>query len=327
MKPAKILIVDDRPENLLTLEGLLDDHHAEPVRALSGEKALAATLDHDFALVLLDVQMPGMDGYEVAELMRGNKKTRHIPIIFVTATLNAEAQIFRGYESGAVDYLAKPFNPMVLNSKVGVFIELYQHKAALEEKTIEFNQKLVELEELQQQLEETNEQLLLLSTTDSLTGLYNRRRFDELCSEEWKRCQRNNHPLSMLILDIDYFKVYNDTFGHSAGDECLQAVATTLTNSLLRDIDNIARIGGEEFAVILPNADLEGARLVAERIRLAVASLDLEQSTSTGLTISVGVASMIPSNDNSIKELLSAADMALYTAKDQGRNRCCLAHP
>lgn len=325
MKPAKILIVDDRPENLLTLEGLLDDHHVEPVRALSGEEALAATLDHDFALVLLDVQMPGMDGYEVAELMRGNKKTRHIPIIFVTATLNAEAQVFRGYESGAVDYLAKPFNPMVLNSKVGVFIELFQHKAALEEKTIEFNQKLVELEELQQQLEETNEQLLLLSATDSLTGLYNRRRFDELCGEEWNRCQRNNHPLSMLILDIDYFKVYNDTYGHSAGDECLKAVATTLTNSLLRDIDNIARIGGEEFAVILPNADLEGARLVAERIRTAVASLELKQSASTGLTISIGVASMIPSDENSITQLLSAADTALYTAKNQGRNRCCLA--
>lgn len=326
MKPAKILIVDDRPENLLTLEGLLEELHVQPIRALSGEEALAATLDHDFALVLLDVQMPMMDGYEVAELMRGNKKTRHIPIIFVTATLNAESQIFRGYESGAVDYLAKPFNPMVLNSKVGVFIELFQQKAALEEKTIEFDRKLVELEELQQQLEETNEQLLLLSATDSLTGLYNRRRFDELCSEEWNRCQRNKHSLSMLILDIDYFKVYNDTYGHSAGDDCLKAVATTLTNALLRDIDNIARIGGEEFAVILPNADLEGARLVAERIRKAVAALELEHSASTALTISIGVAAIIPNSENSIKQLLFSADTALYTAKDQGRNRCCLAH-
>jgi len=325
MKTAKILIVDDRPENLLTLEGLLDELPVKLIRALTGEEALAATLDHDFALVLLDVQMPGMDGYEVAELMRGNKKTRHIPIIFVTATLNAEAQIFRGYESGAVDYLAKPFNPMVLNSKVGVFVELFQHKAALEEKTIEFDRKLVELEELQQQLEETNEQLLLLSTTDSLTGLYNRRQFDELCSAEWNRCQRNNHPLSMLILDIDYFKIYNDTYGHAAGDDCLKTVSSTLAKSLLRDIDNIARIGGEEFAVILPNSDLKGAGLVAERIREAVAALKLQHSQSTTLTISIGVASVIPDNNNSIKQLLSAADKALYTAKEQGRNRCCLA--
>ncbi len=176
---------------------------------------MAHTLDHDFALILLDVQMPGMDGYEVAELMRGgNKKNKHIPIIFVTAASKASSHIFKGYESGAVDYLLKPLIPIVFQSKVGVFIELFAQKEALREKTQEFDRKLVELEELQQQLEETNEQLLMLSTTDGLTGLLNRRRFDEVFNEEWKRGGiRSQSSLSLIILDIDHFKAYNDTYG------------------------------------------------------------------------------------------------------------------
>ncbi|MCG7588429.1 diguanylate cyclase domain-containing protein [Photobacterium sp. OFAV2-7] len=326
MAIPKILIVDDRPENLLALEGLLDPFNIELIKANSGEEALAHTLDHDFALILLDVQMPGMDGYEVAELMRGNKKNKHIPIIFVTAASKAPSHIFRGYESGAVDYLLKPLIPVMFQSKVGVFIELYEQKEALREKTQEFDRKLVELEELQQQLEETNEQLLLLSTTDGLTGLLNRRRFDEVLNEEWKRGIRSQQPLSFIILDIDHFKAYNDTYGHQAGDDCLREVARTLASVPLREMDKIARIGGEEFAIILPETDNEGAMLAAQRIRASIDELDIPHSSSLShqhLTISVGVSTVVPDLAFSSRKLLEAADDALYEAKRRGRNCCC----
>lgn len=326
MAIPKILIVDDRPENLLALEGLLDPFNVELIKANSGEEALAHTLDHDFALILLDVQMPGMDGYEVAELMRGNKKNKHIPIIFVTAASKAASHIFRGYESGAVDYLLKPLIPVMFQSKVGVFIELYEQKEALREKTQEFDRKLVELEELQQQLEETNEQLLLLSTTDGLTGLFNRRRFDEVLNEEWKRGIRSQQPLSFIILDIDHFKAYNDTYGHQAGDDCLREVARTLASVPLREMDKIARIGGEEFAIILPETDSEGVMLAAERIRESIDELNIPHSSSLShqhLTISVGVSTVVPDLALSSRKLLEAADDALYEAKRRGRNCCC----
>ena len=326
MAIPKILIVDDRPENLLALEGLLDPFNVELIKANSGEEALAHTLDHDFALILLDVQMPGMDGYEVAELMRGNKKNKHIPIIFVTAASKASSHIFRGYESGAVDYLLKPLIPVMFQSKVGVFIELYEQKEALREKTQEFDRKLVELEELQQQLEETNEQLLLLSTTDGLTGLFNRRRFDEVLNEEWKRGIRSQQPLSFIILDIDHFKAYNDTYGHQAGDDCLREVARTLASVPLREMDKIARIGGEEFAIILPETDNEGAMLAAQRIRASIDELEIPHSSSLShqhLTISVGVSTVVPDLAFSSRKLLEAADDALYEAKRRGRNCCC----
>ena len=322
----KILIVDDRVENLLALEGLLDEFDIGLFKANSGEEALAYTLDHEFALILLDVQMPGMDGYEVAELLRGNKKTKHIPIIFVTAASKAMSHIFKGYELGAVDYLHKPLVPMVFRSKVGVFIELFAQKEALREKSQEFNRKLVELEELQQQLEETNEQLLMLSTTDGLTGLLNRRRFDQVFNEEWKRAERGQRPLSLLMLDIDHFKAYNDTYGHQSGDDCLRDVAKQLAGISLREGDKLARVGGEEFAIVLPETDSEGAIEVAMRVKTSIDELAKPHCSSPSsqyLTVSVGVSTVIPGPDLAPRRLMEAADMALYQAKHSGRNCCC----
>ena len=301
----RILIVDDRIENLLALEGLLGEFNIELFKASSGEEALAYTLDHEFALILLDVQMPGMDGYEVAELLRGNKKTKHIPIIFVTAASKAPSHVFKGYESGAVDYLLKPLVPLVFKSKVGVFIELFSQKEALREKTLEFDRKLIELEELQQQLEETNEQLLMLSTTDGLTGLFNRRRFDQAFNEEWKRGERAQRPLSLIMFDIDHFKAYNDTYGHQVGDDCLREVARTLASIPLREMDKLARIGGEEFAIILPETDSEGAMRVANRIRESIKILGIPHSASPSskyLTVSIGVSTVIPNSDLSSRK-------------------------
>ncbi|WP_114765770.1 GGDEF domain-containing response regulator [Vibrio rhodolitus] len=318
-----VLIVDDRPENLIALEVLLESFDVEIVSASSGEEALAHTLDHEFALVLLDVQMPGMDGYEVAELLRGNKKTKSIPIIFVTARSKTEHHIFRGYELGAVDYMFKPLEPIVFKGKVNVFIELYQQREALRRKTIESDQKLAELEELQQQLEETNEQLLMLSTTDGLTGLYNKRCFEQIFAEEWERASRTQTSLSLIMLDIDHFKLYNDTFGHHLGDDCLKTVAKAISNMQLRELDRIARVGGEEFAIILPDTDQAGAELVAERVRKVIVDLQLPHSEASGratVTASFGVSSVQPQRGLSSRYLAEAADDALYESKRNNRN-------
>jgi diguanylate cyclase (GGDEF)-like protein len=322
---AHILIVDDRVENLITLEQLLDHFDIEVVRAMSGEEALAHTLDYDFALVLLDVQMPGMDGYEVAELMRGNKKTKMIPIIFVTASSMADSHVFKGYESGAVDYLFKPLHADIFKSKVGVFLELFQQKSALQQKTLEFDRQLAELEELQQQLEETNEQLLLLSSTDSLTGLFNKRKYEEIFAEEWQRASRSQIPISLIILDIDYFKTYNDSFGHHIGDDCLRSVSAALKTMELRQLDKIARVGGEEFAIILPDTDSAGAGEVAERVRKNIEALKIPHSRKSGcqwVTASLGYSSIIPQKDTLPRLLFEAADGALYESKSRTRN-CC----
>ncbi len=323
MSKAKVLIVDDRPENLFVLESLIDEPDVELVRANSGNEALAKILDHDFALVLLDVQMPGMDGYEVAELMRGNKQTKHIPIIFVTAKHKEQASIFRGYDSGAVDYLFKPLEPVILKGKIAVFLELYRHKKELQDKTQELDKRLADLEELKGLLEKTNAQLTQLSKMDGLTGLLNRRTFDEILYEEWQRGIRFKQPLSILLIDIDHFKAYNDTYGHTLGDDALKEVARKLATSAQRHVDKVARYGGEEFVVILPETDEKGAELMAKRICTAVYQLKIEHvgsSEEKRLTVSVGASTTIPSIDIDPLHAIEVADMKLYEAKAAGRN-------
>ncbi len=321
---ANILIVDDRSENLLTLESLIAAPAIELTRAGSGEEALAKMLDKDFALVLLDVQMPGMDGYEVAELMRGNKQTRHLPIIFITAGAPCEQKMFKGYEAGAVDFLFKPLNPLILKSKVNIFIELFRQKVELEKKTVELDQKLADLEALQQQLEEANEQLQILSVTDGLTGLLNKRKFDYLMTEEWNRAFRNQSELAVILLDIDHFKAYNDTYGHLGGDDCLRKVTEIIAESVMRDIDKTARIGGEEFAVLLPQTNRQGALHVAEKIRQNIEQAGIPHAgseTAGVVTCSFGVATVVPEDKTSYRDLIAMADKALYMAKSSGRNR------
>ncbi len=325
MTTVSILIVDDRKENLLALENILESPEVEIVSAESGEEALGKTLDHEFALILMDVQMPVMDGYETAELMRGNRKTRNIPIIFVTAARKDDGCVFKGYDSGAVDYLFKPLEPIVLKSKVGVFLELHRQNIALKEKTQQLDAKIAELEELKKQLEESNEKLQLLSSLDGLTGLLNRRSFDELLDKEWQRGIRHQKPLTLILIDIDHFKSFNDSYGHIAGDQCLKEVAHALEQSIHRDIDIIARYGGEEFAVILPTTDMEGAQMVAERIRQNIYTMGIEHKASrtcAHVTVSLGVCSLIPQKEDTPTSLIASADTALYLAKAQGRN-CC----
>jgi len=323
MRAISILIVDDRPENLLALEQVLESPELIIVRANSGQEALEKTLDHEFALILLDVQMPIMDGYETAALLRGNKRTKNIPIIFVTAATKERSQVFRGYGSGAVDYLFKPLEIGVLKSKVKIFLELYHQRRLLEEKTRELDAKVLELETLQSKLEESNEKLHQLSSLDGLTDIPNRRFFDETMTREWQRGTRSQKPLSMILADIDHFKAYNDSYGHVMGDDCLKRVAKGLRKSILRDVDTIARYGGEEFAAILPETDETGAVLIIQRMLESIKNLKIDHRaspTAGHVTVSFGLSTMIPNKDLRPTHLIESADSALYLAKNSGRN-------
>lgn len=322
---CNILIVDDQPANLMVMRALLEGLPAELHTASSGQEALAMSLEHEFALVLLDVQMPEMDGFETATLLRGMKQTRHLPIIFVTAISKEDENVFRGYDSGAVDYLFKPVNPVILRSKVDIFLTIHNQRLLLEKKTRELDQKVAELLSLKAQLEQTNRQLSDLSSTDALTGLANRRHFEEALASEWRRALRSKHFLALIMADIDVFKPFNDTYGHLAGDECLKTIAMTLRHQLMRPSDLVARFGGEEFIILLPGTDLEGAGHIAEAIRKDVENLGiphLKSNTGGMVTMSFGVTAVIPYGDLTEKDMINVADKAMYQAKMEGRNRC-----
>lgn len=315
-----ILIVDDRQDNLLVLESLLEDMNCNIIKATSGNEALSLMLGNEFALVLLDVQMPDMDGFETAEFMRMNSKTRYLPIIFVTAISKEQKCIFKGYEIGAVDYLFKPIEPIILQSKVKVFLDLYNQKKLVEEQSKLLELKVKELSELR----EANFKLESLSTLDGLTGISNRRSFDNYIDMSLKNCARADKPISLIMADIDFFKNYNDNYGHLQGDDCLIKVAKAMASSIKRPLDFVARYGGEEFAVILPETDEEGAKVIAETIRKNVEDLKITHEHSTAapyVTLSLGIETMLPKADYSANELIENADKALYKAKQNGRNQ------
>ena len=317
---VNILIVDDKPGNILVLEGILETLECNIITASSGNMALGLMLEYDFALVLLDVQMPEMDGFETATLMKGSERTKTLPIIFDTAISKEQWCIFKGYEVGAVDYLFKPIDPIVLKSKVKVFLELHEQKRLLKRQAELLELKIKELLDLQQ----VNSYLENLSTVDGLTGIPNRRRLDQFIEMSWKNAIREQHSLALVMADIDYFKNYNDHYGHLLGDDCLVLVAKTLLSSIKRPTDLVARYGGEEFMAVLPNTGKEGALLVAERMRTVIEQLALAHDYSKAaawVTISVGVAEIIPQPSDSMLEFINNADQAMYQAKQAGRNR------
>ncbi|MGH4139777.1 diguanylate cyclase [Clostridium sp.] len=314
-----ILIVDDRPENLFVLESLLENMDCNIIKAASGNEALSKMLDYDFALVLLDVQMPNMDGFETAELMRSNGRTRYIPVIFVTAISNEQKCIFKGYEVGAVDYLFKPIEPIILQSKVRVFIELYNQKKLVEQQSKLLQLRVQELSELRVD----NYRLENLSFCDGLTGISNRRQFDQYLEISFKNSMRSGKPISLIMADIDYFKAYNDNYGHLKGDESLIKVAKAMVSSVKRPLDLVSRYGGEEFAVILSETDIKGATIAAEEIRKNIEELALMHeysSVAPCITLSLGITTIIANHAYPMEDFINNADKALYKAKTNGRN-------
>jgi len=291
----KVLIVDDSAVNLKILgesiKGL-----CEILVARNGEKALKiAASENPPDLILLDVLMPEMDGYEVCRRLQDDTRTRGIPVLFVTSLSKVEDET-RGLELGAIDYITKPISPPIVRARVKNHLELKRKSDLLED----------------------------YGSLDGLTCLANRRRFDETLDKEWRRAVRFGTPISLILMDVDFFKAYNDHYGHVAGDECLKLVAQTLQACFSRASDMVARYGGEEFAAILGGTDGEDAVASAERALDAIRSLHIEHAHSSvadRVTISTGVASTAPSPGSSPDVLVEAADKMLYLAKQEGRNR------
>ena len=298
---ARVLLVDDEPTNLQALGNLLKtDYHIQV--APNGEKAIAlAQTDPQPDLILLDVQMPGITGYEVCRQLKELPETNTIPIIFVTARNNVEDEE-KGFRLGAVDYISKPFYPTIVRARVGTHLSLKKKTDMLEQ----------------------------IAMQDGLTGIANRRAFDNHFEDECRRAGRHSHDLSVLMLDIDHFKGFNDHYGHGIGDACLRRVAQAVASAESRPGDLAARYGGEEFVVVLPETDVKGAVVVAEKIRTQIEQLAIPHefsSVANVVTVSIGVATCLCADpDNDQHNLLTHADEALYAAKQRGRNQVQVYH-
>ena len=310
----RALLIEDTLTSATLVSHQLRKIGIEPILARDGERGIELFQAERPDLILLDIIMPGMDGFEVARRIRQLEKAGEwTPIIFLTAR-TSDADLEAAISVGGDDYLIKPVSETVLAAKLKAMQRIAQMRYSL----------LV----LTRRLDEANQELTRLSSLDGLTGISNRRRFDETLLREWRRAGRQGKPLSILLCDVDCFKQFNDSYGHQVGDECLKAVARTLQGALRRPTDLAARYGGEEFAVILPDTGLSGAQQLAEGIRAAVEALHITHRFSSAggvVTVSVGVASMTPSRESDSAVLLKRADDALYRAKEGGRNRIVAA--
>jgi diguanylate cyclase (GGDEF)-like protein len=328
--PPKILVVDDTVANLVAMRRLLAHSGAEILEARSGNEALALCLDHRFALILLDVNMPDMDGFEVAALLGEAEQLRETPIIFVTAAYADDLNRLKGYHSGAVDYIAKPINDVILQSKVRVFLELYAVRAELQ-------QTMAELAERNQQLtREIAERELVQAMVrhqanhDMLTGLPNRMLFRDRLHVAIQRAHRHHDRFALACIDIDGFKAVNDEHGHPAGDALLQEIAARLSMHL-RGNDTVARLGGDEFALILE--DIPDPQQALQLCQDLCAALGEPYTLRVGgrsievrIGASIGIASYLPDDrPEADEQLIHAADRAMYEAKRSGKNRCVLA--
>ncbi len=295
-RKPRLLIVDDQPVNIQALYQVFAADY-QVFMATSGAQALGICRDKHPDLVLLDIQMPGMDGYEVCRQIKAEVELQDLPVVFVTAHSEPQAETL-GLEVGAVDFISKPFNPAVVRARVKTHLTL----------------------KLQGDL------LRQMVFIDGLTGVYNRRFFDERLELEFQRAKRSGSTLSLMVVDVDYFKRFNDHYGHLAGDEALRAVATTLLGQLKRPGDMVSRYGGEEFACILPDTDAAGALALAGEMDSAIRAAQITHAYSDVcgfLTVSLGVASFQPDASRLAEELIVAADQQLYLAKSRGRGRAC----
>ncbi len=296
----RLLAVDDQPLNIQALyQAFAADHQV--LMATGGEQALALCVSQQPDLVLLDVMMPGMDGYEVCRRLKSDRATRDIPVIFVTAHTDEAAETL-GLELGAVDFISKPINPKIVRARVKTHLTLKAQSDLLRQWVY----------------------------IDGLTGVFNRRHFDERLEAEWGRAVRGGTALSVIMLDVDFFKRYNDRYGHQAGDDCLRQIAAVLKSGLRRSADLVARYGGEEFVCLLPDTDLTGAMSLAQRLGQEVFARRIEHADSSAaavVTVSLGVCSRRSGDSGSAAALLREADAQLYLAKTRGRHQACGVEP
>jgi diguanylate cyclase (GGDEF)-like protein len=260
--------------------------------------------------------MPEMDGYQVCQAFKLDPELCDIPILFISA-LDDTFDKLKAFQVGGVDYITKPFQMEEVVARIETHLTIQRQKKRLQD-------EIAKRKQTELILQEANRKLELLANLDGLTQIANRRRFDNYLALDWQRHQREQHSLTLVFIDIDYFKRYNDTYGHQGGDDCLMRVAQAIAKVPQRPTDLVARYGGEEFAVILSNTNLEGGMKVATAIQTQVLNLKVPHQSSDVseyVTLSIGVASLVPTLELSLETLIANADEALYTAKSQGRNR------
>lgn len=291
----RVLVVDDDTTAVKLLFQLLQDE-CELFFALQATEAVARAQELKPDLIVLDVVMDQLDGYEICSALKADPQLCDIPVIFITSHFDASDEA-RGFSCGAVDFIHKPINPMVTQARIRT----------------------------QLKLKEQADLLRRLSMVDGLTGLANRRHFDSQLQAEWRRCQRLKRPLALALIDIDWFKQFNDCYGHLAGDDCIRAVAQQLQRRCSRPSDLAARYGGEEFVLLWPDTELAGAmHLLTELMQqLNLAAIPHERSEFGIVTLSIGVCVGIPHDSVSALQWLEQADQLLYQAKQQGRRRIC----
>jgi diguanylate cyclase (GGDEF)-like protein len=333
IQKADILIVDDKPDNLQLLATMLEAQGYEVRKAISGKICLRAASVIVPDLILLDINMPDMTGYEVCQHLRNNDKTQSVPVIFLSA-LSEPLDKVKAFQCGGNDYISKPFQLEEVYIRITnqLKISSLQQQLKTQKQELEIqNQRLVaEIESriaAENKLLELNQQLQVLATLDSLTQLANRHVFDRFLQQEWRRMSREKLPIGLILCDVDHFKKYNDHFGHQAGDRCLHQVAQAIASVVKRPADLVARYGGEEFAVILPNTNAQGVLIIAEQIRQEVEHLKINHpasSVNNYVTLSLGGACLIPSENDNPAQLIQNSDLALYQAKQKGRNQAVL---
>lgn len=304
----KVLLAEDSRTNQIMIRTYIEEAGHEIVIANNGQQAIEMFIEIQPDLVLMDIIMPVVDGIEAAKEIRKvcARDDDWAPIIFLSAMSDAK-HIESAIDAGGDDYLTKPVDSVVLNAKL---------------------RAMERIADMRQELKKANLELRMMSVKDGLTGIANRRHFDDVLAREVKRAMRSNSPLSLAICDIDFFKPYNDNYGHQAGDDCLKYVAVTMERTSKRPGDVVARYGGEEFGIILPDTTREGAVALVDIVRVAVENLELTHDysmASKNVTISAGVATIQPAKSDNLKDvarkLVQAADIALYFAKERGRNQ------
>lgn len=292
---SRILVVDDERLNLNVLSDLLRQDY-KVILAKNGNQALdRINSDNPPDLVLLDVIMPEVDGYEVLRKIKANDHSKDIPVIFITA-LDSKQDEARGLEMGAVDYIRKPFHPPIVKARVKNHLTIARQRKLLE----------------------------ALANLDGLTEMPNRRSFEMALENEWRRCQRSGEVISLAMMDVDCFKQYNDNYGHTAGDDVLKKVADVLMDEARRPGDMAARFGGEEFVILLPQTDASGGHFLAEKIRVVISELGIPHEYSSAgnvITASLGGVTVFPSTGSVPQDMTVAADSMLYEAKRRGRNQ------